>query len=205
MERSILITFLAILVTLLNGCASIVSGTDQKVSFDSEPAGATVSVAGKKLGTTPITTAIDKDKNLSLTFDKEGYKRHTTQLSTNLNSWFWGNIVVGGFLGSTTDSASGAMYQYSPDQYFVTLTPENRSDAYSEKPRKVKELFVAFGDQRRLDLNSRGGEKADILLDILGTEKDEKDTTLKALNKLASRNEDDIALAKAIIEFYDIE
>lgn len=205
MKRSTLFASLAVLVTLLNGCASIVSGTDQKVSFDSEPEGATISIAGREIGKTPLTTSIDKDQNLVLSFQKKGYKEHSARLSTSLNSWFWGNIVFGGFLGSTTDNASGAMYQYSPDQYFVTLTPQNPSDAYSDKPRKIKELFLTFGDQIRLDLNSGGGENTEILLDILEIKDSEKRTTLKALKKLASRHDDDIALAEAIIDFYGIE
>lgn len=106
MKRSAIAGLILSSTALFSGCATIVSGTDQKLTFDSEPEGATVTVAGRVLGKTPLTVEVDKDKNLALTFEKEGYKTYTTQLSTSLEPWFWGNIVIGGLVGSTTDSLS---------------------------------------------------------------------------------------------------
>ncbi len=39
------------------------------MTFNSEPDGATVIVAGKTLGKTPLTVKVPKDKNMSLTFE----------------------------------------------------------------------------------------------------------------------------------------
>jgi hypothetical protein len=105
--------FTAILsIFILSSCASIVTGRDQNLTFNSEPDGATVTVSGKVVGKTPISVQIDKGKNQALVFEKEGYKTFTTQLSTRTNSWFWGNIVLGGFFGSSTDGISGAIYEF---------------------------------------------------------------------------------------------
>jgi hypothetical protein len=64
-------------VTSITGCASIVSGTDQNLTFNSEPDAATVTVAGKVVGKTPLSVQVKKGKNQSLTFEKDGYKTHT--------------------------------------------------------------------------------------------------------------------------------
>jgi hypothetical protein len=188
----------------ISGCATIVGGTDQTLTFNSQPDGATVTVAGRVLGKTPITVSVNKAKNQSLVFNKEGYEPISLQLSTSLDSLFWGNIIIGGFFGSTTDGVSGAMYKFSPDQYFVTLMPSNSGGLSASNPRKIKELVVLFGDNLRMELAGNGGEKTDAILEILQTEENEKLTTMKALKKLADNNEDDLAFANSIIDLYGI-
>jgi len=197
------IVFLMILAQA-SGCASIVSGTDQNLSFNSEPDDATVTVAGRVVGKTPLSVQIDKDENLAVTFEKDGYKTFSTQLSTTMDSWFWGNIVIGGVFGSTTDGMSGAMNEFSPDQYFVTLVPEKPFGISVEKTRQIKEIIVAFGDDIRLELVT-GGEKVDLILEILDTKDNEKEIRTVVLNKLAKQNDNDLNFAKAIIEFYGVK
>lgn len=192
-------------ITVISGCASIVTGTDQTLTFNSEPDGATVTVAGRVVGKTPLSVQIDKGQNQSLTFEKEGYKTYTTQLSTTTSGWFWGNIVIGGLLGSTTDGVSGAINEFSPDQYFVTLTPDNGHGLSTSKPRKIKELVIAFADDIRLELTSDGGESTDAILAVLEIDKTDKDTTLIVLKKLASQNPNDLEFAQAIVEFYGVK
>lgn len=136
-----------LIISLLHiqGCATIVSGTTQEVSFQSSPDEATVKVDGKPIGKTPLTVQLDKEKGQTLAFEKDGYKTVTMRLSTSLEPWFWGNIVTGGLLGSTTDGVSGAVNKYSPDQYFVTLTPiEDQDDVLSQIEEVKRYIVVNF-------------------------------------------------------------
>ncbi|TBW57618.1 PEGA domain-containing protein [Marinobacter halodurans] len=204
MKYPLLLTLTATAL-LSSGCASIVSGTDQKMTFNSEPDEAVVTVSGRVLGKTPITVDVDRDSNQSITFEKEGYKTYTAQLSTTTNPWFFGNIVFGGLLGSTTDGVSGAIHEYSPDQYFVTLTPDTPTGISTSKPRQIKEMIIAFSGQLRHQLASGGGEKVDVILRLLDIEESEKATTTKALNQLALNNQDDLELANTIIDVYGVE
>lgn len=192
-------------VSMFSGCASIITGTDQTVTFNSEPDGATVTVSGLVIGKTPVTVPISKGKNQSLTFEKEGYKTYTTQLSTSFNGWFWGNIIFGGLLGSTTDGVSGAIHEFSPDQYFVTLTPETSGGVSSSKPRKIKELFVLFGETIRTELSQNGGEKSDAILELLSIDAEDKESSLMTLKLLSEKHSDDLELANKIIEFYEVK
>ena len=195
---------LAALSILSSGCASIVTGTDQKVTFDSEPDGATVSVSGRVLGKTPVTASVDKDKNQSFSFEKDGFKTHTAQLSTSTTPWFFGNIVFGGLPGSTTDSVSGAIYEFSPDQYFITLTPDTPTGVSSSAPRRIKEIIIAFSGEFRKQLAAGGGEYVETVLSLIDVEESNRDTTIKALNQLALKTDNDLDLAKAIIEIYGV-
>ena len=193
-------------VLLLTGCATLFTGKSQEVTFRSEPEGATVTVTGKILGRTPLTTMIPKDKNQVLTFELDGYKPFTTQLSTQLEGWFWGNIVIGGFFGSTTDSATGAMHHYSPDQYFVTLVSETGTPLSATGNRvKIKEMLVGFGDEIRLELSQGSGEHLQALLSAIGQPDDNSEATIKVLQKLAEKNPDDLDFAEKIVDLYDIK
>ncbi|EMP56291.1 hypothetical protein MSNKSG1_10468 [Marinobacter santoriniensis NKSG1] len=196
---------LAAVALLSSGCASIVSGTDQKLTFNSEPEEATVTVSGRVLGKTPLTVPVDRGSNQFITFEKEGYKTYTAQLSTTTNPWFFGNIVLGGLLGSTTDGVSGAIHEFSPDQYFVTLKPDTPSGISTSKPRQIKEIIIAFSGEFRHQLASGGGEKVNSVLQLLDIKASEKDTTIRALNQLALAEDNDLELAKTIIEVYNVQ
>ena len=100
MKNSLLI--LSVLI-LSSSCATIMTGKTQEVTFDSEPQGAEVAVNGRVIGKTPTTIQLDKKKDQTVSFKLEGYKTRTRTLETKLNAWFMGNIVLGGFIGSTTD------------------------------------------------------------------------------------------------------
>lgn len=207
MQR-ILASLLLASIALTTGCASIVKGTDQKLTFDSEPDGATVSVSGRVLGKTPLTASVDRASNQAFTFEKDGYETHTSQLSTTTNPWFFGNIVLGGLIGSTVDGVSGAIHQYSPDQYFITLTAESPAERISSSdPRRIKELVFAFSGKLRKQLAGGEGEIVDTLLSLIDAEDGEgdKQTTIRALNKLALNNSDDLEFAEKIIAFYGVD
>jgi hypothetical protein len=203
MKQLVSILFL-VAISLASGCASIVSGTDQKLTFNSEPDGATVTVSGRVLGKTPFTVPVDKGKNQSLVFEKEGYKTFTTQLSTTMNAWFFGNIVLGGVIGSTTDGVSGAIHEFSPDQYFVTLTPDTTSGVSSSDVKRVKEIIIAFSSEFRKQLAIGGGELVDVVVSILNVESGVKGSTIDALNQLSLNNDNDLELAEIIIEIYGV-
>jgi hypothetical protein len=200
----------ALLVTgalAASGCATVVKGTDQNMTFNSEPDGATVTVGGRAIGKTPVSVTIDKAQHQSLTFEKEGYKPYTTELSTTQDGWFWGNAVflVYGFFGSTTDASSGAIYKYSPDHYFVTLTLIDNYGIPTSKARNTKQFVMAYVAEIRLELAAGGGKNTDTLLTMLGVEEEQKSTAIKALKRLSDQNPDDLDFANSIVEFYGLE
>jgi len=114
-----------LLALQLTGCATILKGTSQTVSINSNIDGAEVIVNGKPVGQTPFTGKIERKSASTVTVRKQGYTAKTITLSTETEAVFWGNIIFGGFLGSTTDMTSGAMYYYAPATFEVDLNPSS--------------------------------------------------------------------------------
>src|ERR1035441_4413115 len=146
MKKAMLFVTAATIALALSSCATIMSGSSQDLSFNSSPDGATVTAGGRVIGKTPITTRLSKESGQTLVFSKDGYKSITMRLDTTMNGWFWGNIVLGGPIGSTTDGITGAVHEYSPSQYMVTLTPEGASHLEEKTSlsanQKTKEFVV---------------------------------------------------------------
>jgi hypothetical protein len=63
-----------LLVILLSGCASIINGTNQNLTFNSNPQGAKVYLDGIVMGTTPFTFQAKKNRYNNLRVEKEGYE-----------------------------------------------------------------------------------------------------------------------------------
>lgn len=201
------VLFLTVFYSLvLSGCASIATGGSQVVSFESDPEGATVSVDGKELGVTPLSVDVKRGNKKIITVEKEGYQTYTSHLSTSVDGLFWGNILLGGLLGSSTDNASGAMYKYSPDKILVSLKPESENSlTISNDPRKrVKELVLGYGDDLRVQIANGEGEALSSLMTIVGGDIDNPEATVKVLQKLMLENADELEFAKKITDFYEL-
>lgn len=109
---------------LLSGSATIISGTNQTLSFQSEPPGATVYLDGQVIGTTPVSVSVRKNQKQSFMVEKQGYQTVTRDITKSydpvaLLSIFWDL--------STTDLISGAAFEYEPNSYFIKLTPTNNN------------------------------------------------------------------------------
>lgn len=170
------------------GCATIVTGGSQTVSFNSSPDGADVAVSGQVVGKTPCSVSLKRATNQSLTFTKAGYKTITMRLETRVNGWFWGNIVLGGFIGSTTDGISGAVDEYSPGQYLVTMVPE-QTTRLEEMPslsanQKAKEFIVTAYKNLRADLTNGQGQYLSSLLDLLKVQPADQPEAIKKIQAL---------------------
>jgi hypothetical protein len=108
----------------LGACASIVEGTSQTLTFESNPPGADCALVriDQAIGrvTTPGGVLIQKTKhNINVTCRKEGYQDSTAFLKSEIAEGTFGNIILGGGIGWAIDSASGADNKY---QAVTTIT-----------------------------------------------------------------------------------
>lgn len=112
---------------LLSACASVVDGTSQELTIDSNPKGAECMLNrnDKLLArvTTPDTITIKKTKhNINVSCTMDGFYESTAFLKSKTQDSTWGNIVLGGGIGWAIDSASGADNKY--DSYLtITMVP----------------------------------------------------------------------------------
>lgn len=123
------------------GCASIVSKSTYPVSITSEPNNSDISIAdemGKVVfqGKTPTTVSLStkagyfKGKDYTVTFEQEGYAKHTANIKRGVDGWYIaGNIFIGGLVGwLIVDPLTGAMWTLEKECH-ATLTPLSSSDA----------------------------------------------------------------------------
>lgn len=188
--RNFILGVAAISSLLLTGCASIVDGNSQPLSFNSNPDGATVYINGGAVGKTPVTiTAKRKSGTQSLRFTKEGHKDIEISLISNINPWFFGNILTGGLLGSTTDGLSGAAFRYEPNSYMVTLpaaddAPLSDATSFTQKQQIVNFIVAGYPILIK-ELNLQSGQYVSSLLALAKvTDEQQPDVTkrLKALS-----------------------
>lgn len=184
------------------------SGNKQTVTFQSSPENATVTVAGRVLGKTPLSITLDKQRNQNLVFALPGYKSVEMQLTTQIDGWFWGNIVLGGLIGSTTDGLNGSVYAYSPSQYFVTLQPEKSGvdGKTSLTPDQQVKSYVVVNHNRILqDLSThRSTEVTTSLFRLLAIRSENENPARERLSKLATANPDAVAFASAVVKDFRV-
>jgi hypothetical protein len=120
MTKRILLATTAIAGSLLfTGCATIISGSTQNVSFNSQPEGATVMIDGIKSCATPCTISLPKTgKEKTIAMAKEGFETYTLPMTSSYNGVALLNIF---WDLSTTDLITGAAFEYKPNNYYIEL------------------------------------------------------------------------------------
>jgi len=176
------------------GCATIVDGTTQLVSFNSTPGGAEVTLNGAPVGTTPLSLEVKRSKDMSVMFKKNGYEPQTIALQTKLNTTFWGNIITGGVYGSTTDAISGASVEYSPNQYYVTLnavdaTEDSKAETFAKN--RARDFILVNFDEIEDDLGDGEGEYLSGLLSVLEVPAGRTAESVRKLRSLLNLHGDD--------------
>jgi hypothetical protein len=140
------------------GCASIISGTSQLISVNSNVDGARVLMNGQMLGATPLTTQVKRGQEGILRVEADGYTPFTFALNKKINNVFWVNIFSGGLFGSSTDYSTGAMYEYEPSTFFAQLQPEGgkRADLDLLYRREAMRRYVLMNHEALVHDLSQG-------------------------------------------------
>ena len=117
----------------LSGCASIISGKTQTMTFQSTPELSDITILnrdGKKIhvGKAPITVSLNRGagffvpERYTVIFEKEGYEKKEIKVTSSMNGWYIGNILFGGVIGLLIiDPATVAMYSLNTKDTNVVL------------------------------------------------------------------------------------
>lgn len=154
----------------LTGCATIISGSDQLLTVNANVEGAEVYLGGQLLGTTPLSANVKRGQEGVLRVTADGYQPYQIALNKSINSVFFVNLLSGGAFGSSTDYSTGAMYQYEPSSFMVSLQPGEQSVAQRNDWQRREGLrsFVLLNHQAIVsDLAAGDGEYFDVLVDVL--------------------------------------
>lgn len=107
----------AIASLYVSGCATIVRGSNQQVSVNSEPDGAEVEFSDGQSCTTPCVAEVKRKRSLQLTIKKDGCLTTTRSMVPTLAG-------EGAILGGLIDYGTGAVYNLEPNPLFVRLNCE---------------------------------------------------------------------------------
>jgi hypothetical protein len=122
------------LSVFLNGCATVISGSDREVSIKSYPAGASYVIEDKhgkvvQTGKTPETVRLDtgtgyfSGAEYTVKAEKKSYVQKTTTIGSEINPWYFGNLLLGGVFGMLiVDPITGAMWSIPDHHEFVLQT-----------------------------------------------------------------------------------
>ena len=154
----------------VGGCATILGGSSQILTVNANVDGAEVYLNETLLGTTPLTATIKRGQTGVLRVRAEGYSPYQIALNKKINTLFWVNILSGGSFGSSTDYSTGAMYEYEPSTYMVSLQPAEQSieERNDWQRREGLRGFVLHNSEALVsDLAVGDGEYIDVLVDVL--------------------------------------
>ncbi len=110
------------LLATCSGCATMMSGTTERIRIESEPPGAQVTVDGKTY-TTPVDVTLPRGRSHEVAFELPAHEPARRTIRQETNGWTWGNVLIGGVIGVVVDEASGAAGDLEPDVVSVRLTP----------------------------------------------------------------------------------
>jgi hypothetical protein len=122
MRNKLPLILLSSFVLSATSCASIFTGTKDKISFTSQPEGAKVMHKGVEKCVTPCTSEIHRSLGKQVVvFEKEGFTSKEVKLTKTFNPVTLLNILLGGAIGVGIDAATGSLTKYSPKAYTVEL------------------------------------------------------------------------------------
>ena len=137
MKKTIISCSLAFAL-LFSSCATIVSGSKQKVKFSSNPSTASVFIDQVEVGKTPFEIKLTRKNEHSVMIKLDGYQTYETKLTKEFNAWYLGNIVFGGLIGLIVDPITGSIYNLTPKEVNAQM---NKSTAFVNNG---KDIYIAI-------------------------------------------------------------
>jgi len=186
------------------GCATIVRGTSQTITINSNVSGASVELDGAPVGVTPFTGKIKKGKDKTITIRKQGYGTQSITLEREFDmvATGFGNILIGGTTGTTTDWVSGAMWLYSPTTYYIQLQEKGKSNWDYQEELSIRKFSMINHSQIALDAGKNGGEYTDALADLMKSKMDKETAMLTIQDALEKSKGDQIIFGNELIESF---
>lgn len=128
--------FIALCTLLISAssCATLFTSTKYPVTFNTTPEGAELCIVNRAghivfEGQTPANVKLKssagymKREEYKIIFSMEGYAQKVVYISAELDGWYIGNVVIGGWLGMLiVDPLSGAMYKIAKEDREINET-----------------------------------------------------------------------------------
>ncbi len=138
---------LATTMLFMTSCATLFTGTKDRITFNSTPSGATIYIDGVEQCKTPCTMKVKRSINdTDVEFKLDGYETRLITLSKEFN--VVSIINLGNLLGWGIDALSGAVMKYDRKTYDITLDNKRTSMITPTRinidtQNNIVELYVA--------------------------------------------------------------
>ncbi len=187
-------TYLSLLSVLaLSGCGTIVGGTTQNISIDANVKGVEIFDNGMKLCETPCTVRLSRERSeKTLIARKNGYEDARVLVGTSLNLFTLGNLIS--YTGFTTDAVTGAVWEYSPSNYYVNMMRNEKESRKEELLKKETRRFI-LKNYDALRMEARSG-KTDYMKTLSSMTK----ISIDELKKMCAGSVSQILFAEEVAE-----
>lgn len=159
-----------LIIIFMAGCATIISGTTDEISFTSNADPVKVYIDGFKVGETPLKVDVEKKagEGRLVRFEKEGYETQEFKLRNKVD-WIIVSDISSVIISGGIDVLSGAIMEYSPKQYHIEMV--KKADAGSEMgSRQIKfaSFVLIMSDDIQANLAAGSGPALEGLLELVG-------------------------------------
>jgi hypothetical protein len=129
-----IITLLTITSLFMASCATVFTGTKDRISFNSTPSGATIYKDGVEQCKTPCTIRVKRSLgDTEVEYKLDGYETRLITLDKEFN--IVSVINLGNLLGWGIDAISGAVMKYDKKTYDITLSKNSKTSKI--EPSKI--------------------------------------------------------------------
>jgi hypothetical protein len=138
MDTRLSLSSVVVVCALLGaGCASVTTGKEQSLKFETDPAGADCTLKQQNIEIarfqTPKTIVVKRAKSpIMMTCVKPGFHQERALIADTTSSAVWGNLIVGGIVGVMADQASGAAFRYYDPPKFNLVPASEKSPGASQ-------------------------------------------------------------------------
>lgn len=146
------------LTILLSSCASLISGSKQELAFDSNQQDVEIYIDGKLQCRTPCIAEVKRGKEkMIISARKFGYEYQNIVVERRINvvTAFNAISLLSGTFGLSTDNSTGAIWEYQPSSFYITIRKEPTSLADKIKYQnqdKVREFVLRNYEQIQIEV-----------------------------------------------------
>ena len=116
------------MLALSIGCATTIHGTTETIEIDSTPQGATVRILPDEITvTTPAEVELPRKHPHTLLVSLDGHVSRILFIDRITSGATYGNILIGGMIGTSVDASSGGAFDLEPDDLDIVLKPIPRN------------------------------------------------------------------------------
>jgi hypothetical protein len=146
---------------LLNGCATIFTGTSDEIKFHANVPGVRLSIDGKDKGVLPVTVTQSRDfmhgQEFKVKLEATGYVTQEFQLKRQFN-WIALLDITSIPTSGGIDYYTGALQRFEPNEYHIQMQKKGKGSADFDRDKRV--WGYALVNYRRLQSDlARGGDE----------------------------------------------